>query len=79
MSDILQANGLEPGSGGVYMRSTDASRDFGYSDGEAAEQYLEQVFNAASDLSSRSAELQAAIKDWPSDCLLYTSPSPRDS
>ena len=49
------------------MRPADATGEFGYSDGEAAEQYLEEVFNAASDLSSRSAELQSAIKDWPSE------------
>ena len=75
MPDILQANELEPGSGGVYMRPADATGEFGYSDGEAAEQYLEEVFNAASDLSSRSAELQSAIKDWPSEYHLSSDRS----
>lgn len=40
---------------------------FGYSDGVAAEKYLGQVFSCARDLSSNSHELQAAIKDWPSE------------
>ena len=40
---------------------------FGYSDGAESEKYLDQVFRAASDLSTTSAELEEWIKDWPSE------------
>ncbi len=40
---------------------------FGYSDGAESEQYLERAFRAASDLSTTSVELEAWIKDWPSE------------
>lgn len=41
--------------------------EFAYSDGASSEKYLEQVFRNATDLSSRSEELQAKIRDWPSE------------
>jgi len=50
---------------GVWVRPD--AKPFGYTDGQASEQYLEQVFSEAKDLSSRSAELAAKIKDWPSE------------
>lgn len=37
---------------------------FGYSDGRWVEQYLEDVFRKAGDLSSGSEELERYIKDW---------------
>jgi SAM-dependent methyltransferase len=40
---------------------------FAYSDGIASEQYLEKVFLASKDLSSRSSELESYIKDWSSE------------
>lgn len=40
---------------------------FGYSDGAESERYLDKVFRAAKDLSTRSAELEGRIKDWPSE------------
>ena len=40
---------------------------FGYTDGAESEKYLDQVFRAASDLSTTSAELEEWIKDWPSE------------
>ena len=46
--------------------------EFGYSEGAAAEKYLENVFNAASDLSSRSSELESHIRDWSSEYHLTT-------
>jgi SAM-dependent methyltransferase len=42
-------------------------REFGYSDGASSEKYLRQVFTEASDLSTRSAELECRIKDWSSE------------
>jgi SAM-dependent methyltransferase len=40
---------------------------FDYTDGPASEQYLEKVFRSATDLSSRSAELESHMKDWSSE------------
>lgn len=45
---------------------------FGYTDGAASERYLDQVFRAASDLSTKSSELESFIKDWPSEYHLTT-------
>ncbi|MDP1867811.1 MAG: class I SAM-dependent methyltransferase [Bradyrhizobium sp.] len=45
---------------------------FDYSEGAAAEKYLEKVFNAASDLSSQSSELESYIRDWSSEYHLTT-------
>jgi SAM-dependent methyltransferase len=45
---------------------------FAYSDGVASEQYLEKVFLASKDLSSRSSELESYIKDWSSEYHLTT-------
>jgi SAM-dependent methyltransferase len=38
-----------------------------YSDGAATEAYLKEKFSEVQDLSSSSYELQAQIKDWPSE------------
>jgi SAM-dependent methyltransferase len=46
--------------------------EFSYSEGAAAEKYLEQVLRSASDLSSCSSELESHIKDWPSEYHLST-------
>lgn len=45
---------------------------FGYSDGAESERYLDKVFRTAKDLSTRSAELEGWIKDWPSEYHLTT-------
>ena len=45
---------------------------FAYTDGVASEQYLEKVFLASKDLSSRSSELESHIKDWSSEYQLTT-------
>lgn len=44
-----------------------ASDTFGYSDGDSAEDYLFSVLKASADVSANSAELLAAIRDWPSE------------
>ena len=41
--------------------------EFGYSDGASSDKYLQSVFNKSKDLSTRSAELESYIKDWPSE------------
>lgn len=41
--------------------------NFDYSEGREAEKYLENVFNSAEDLSSRSSELETSIRDWSSE------------
>jgi SAM-dependent methyltransferase len=46
--------------------------EFGYSEGAAAEKYLENVFATATDLSSRSSELDSYIRDWSSEYHLTT-------
>jgi len=46
--------------------------EFGYSDGAGSEKYLQEVFSKTKDLSTRSAELEAYIKDWPSEYHLST-------
>ena len=40
---------------------------FAYSDGEESERYLTEVLRNAKDLSSTSSELEAKIRDWPSE------------
>ena len=45
---------------------------FSYSDGAESERYLDKVFRAATDLSTRSSELESHIKDWPSEYHLTT-------
>jgi GT2 family glycosyltransferase/glycosyltransferase involved in cell wall biosynthesis/SAM-dependent methyltransferase len=49
---------------GIWLPPQDNS--IPYSDGDAAEKYLEQVLNNAADLSNDSPELILAMKDWPS-------------
>jgi len=48
-------------------------RHFAYSDGDAVEEYLLQQIRAAADVSIGSADLAAAIRDWPS--LYHLSPA----
>lgn len=49
---VLEADGFPP---------------FAYSDGRDNERYLHDVFDAATDLSTTSRELETAIKDWPTE------------
>ena len=41
--------------------------DFQYTDGRSSDQYLNEVFSKAEDLSTDSEELEQYIKDWPSE------------
>ena len=49
---------------GIWLPPQDDS--IPYTDGDAAEKYLEKVLNDATDLSNDSPELILAMKDWPS-------------
>ena len=50
---------------GVWVRPD--AEPFGYTDGRASEQFLEETFRGAKDLSSRSFELSRKIHDWASE------------
>lgn len=50
---------------------TSASKDFGYSDGDAHEDYLLSTIKGASDRTVLSPELTAGMKDWPSTYHLH--------
>ena len=58
----------------IYTRP--GNRTFGYSDGDAVENYLLSCIRAAADVSTGSAELAAAIRDWPS--MYHLSPRRAD-
>jgi len=58
-------NDMERDSQGVW--SSQDCRDFHYSDGAQAEQWLAHTFRECSDLSVMSEQLEAAIIDWPSE------------
>lgn len=59
---------------GIYVRP--GCRTFGYSDGDTVEDHLYAQMRAATDVSVGSAELAAAIRDWPS--LYHLSPARAD-
>jgi hypothetical protein len=67
VSDITEwvETPLEVDGDGVWARR-DAT-PFTYSDGGAAERYLEGVLASATDLGSSSVELASHIRDWPSE------------
>jgi SAM-dependent methyltransferase len=48
---------------------------FDYSEGPASEKYLDKVLRSATDLSTRSSELEGWIKDWSSEYHLTTKRS----
>src|SRR3954452_268849 len=48
---------------------------FDYSEGAASEKYLDKVLRSATDLSTRSSELEGWIKDWSSEYHLTTKRS----
>ena len=50
----------------VWLRKTNRHM-FAYSDGDRFEQDLLSLFQSASDVSTNSHELEAAIVDWPSE------------
>lgn len=61
----IVSNDIAQEESGVWRLAGHAS--IAYSDGAASERYLRQVFEAASDLGTRSAELETRIRDWPSE------------
>ena len=67
MSDITEwvDTPLDVDGDGVWVRHE--ATPFTYSDGGAAERYLERVLASATDLGSSSAELASHIRDWPSE------------
>ncbi len=67
---LQDCNELELTASGVF-RST--SRTIGYSEGSRAEEYLRRVFATATDLSSNSADLNRAIRDWSSEYHLSST------
>lgn len=66
LQDYLETEGLqfEPATG-LWTRVQHGP--FAYSDGDASEMYIEACVNAARDLASNSFELEARIRDWPSE------------
>jgi GT2 family glycosyltransferase/SAM-dependent methyltransferase len=56
---------------GIYLKPDHSP--FAYSDGETTEEYLLSTISRAEDLSTGSAELTGAIKDWPT--LYHLSPA----
>lgn len=64
MREVIE-NQLTLDADSVWVRQD--AKAFDYSDGIAAEQYLESVLSASSDLGSESEELESRIKDWPSE------------
>jgi SAM-dependent methyltransferase len=69
IKSIIQNELIEDASSVWLLRGHEK---FAYSDGAASEQYLEKVFLASKDLSSRSGELESYIKDWSSEYHLTT-------
>jgi SAM-dependent methyltransferase len=67
MSELTTLNNFEENAAGVFLNVGDASRTFGYSDGESTEYYLNSVLDEAEDLASDSTELHGKIIDWPSE------------
>lgn len=64
LTTMVENELVEDGSSVWRLKNHDR---FGYSDGAGSEKYLRRVFANAADLSTRSAELEAQIKDWPSE------------
>ena len=64
--DLMRRQGyIEHLAKGVWIDPRN-QQAFGYNDGDAAESYLEQVFEGVHDLTVASMQLRAAIRDWPS-------------
>lgn len=66
-SRLISCNKLEQGSDGLWVMPGTDQQPFAYSDGDEAENYVHDVIANASDTSSTSAELEAHIRDWPSE------------
>lgn len=72
MNKLVKINGFSQGIDGVYQAGS-AEREFNYSDGEQSEAKLYQILSTASDLSCQSSELQAEIRDWPTQYHLSST------
>jgi SAM-dependent methyltransferase len=66
-------NEIDQESSGVWVLR--GHREFGYSDGQRSESYLERVLSEASDLSCASEELRRYIRDWSSEYHLTVARS----
>jgi GT2 family glycosyltransferase/SAM-dependent methyltransferase len=66
-SELVRINKLDRTETGLWVPGRASEDDFGYSDGDSTEDYLVQVLESASDVSSTSAELESHIRDWPSE------------
>ena len=75
MSNILTTNNLIQQPNQVYRLANREDQVFDYSDGESVEKYLFDTLSHASDLGSRSYELQDKIIDWPSEYHLTSDRS----
>ncbi len=75
MPDIVELNQLVPAEDGVLVPSGTGGSAFAYTDGAEVEAHLREVLATARDTGSRSAELQAAIRDWPSEYHLSSDRS----
>jgi len=62
---LLKCNNLVRTDSSVW--TVDPKASFDYSDGETAEEYLNDVIMNAQDLTSQSVELDEKIIDWPSE------------
>ncbi len=72
VQDIVELNDFVAQDNGVFAARGQAAA-FEYSDGEAAEQALNQIMDECSDLSSASAELEKHITDWPTEYHLSST------
>lgn len=69
--NLAELNQLQRAENGVFQLSKVAQ--FDYSDGQESELQLEKILSSATDLSSTSAELEAAICDWPTEYHLSST------
>ncbi|MEJ2176879.1 MAG: class I SAM-dependent methyltransferase [Gammaproteobacteria bacterium] len=67
MVDIIALNQLSQNEQKIFVPTGTQAEPFDYSDGAEVEQYLYEVLQNATDRSTRSEELQAAVVDWPSE------------
>src|SRR3546814_11066701 len=63
--DDIVSNTLHRDDSGVWL--LEGRNSFPYTDGAASERHLRRAFTTAKDLSTTSEELEAFIKDWPSE------------
>lgn len=74
LNKLLDSSGFKQLEGCGFWYPAEL-KDFGYSDGDQAENYIAEVINNASDLSINSKELESKMVDWPSTYHLSSSRS----